>query len=178
MIVVKSGEAFSTPFAISRSEISVANYNLYCNVTNACTNLTQDNNLPATGLSLTSINAYADWLTSTTGNTYRLPTETEWEYAADAGGKTSKKGANCRILKGSKVIKGGALLDIRTGSTNSWGMKNVIGNAQELVMSGTSAVARGGSYDDSHSKCSVTMRVAINSTPDDKTGFRLIQIIN
>ncbi len=176
MVVVPTGDGFSKNFAISKYEISVGDYGKYCAISKTCTPERDKNkhNDPLTNITLEQAKAYAAWLSERTGKTYRLPTTSEWEYAANANGKQTKKDYNCRVALGDKIIKGTGIVSIKSGLSNSWGLKNYIGNVQEWVVDNNTVTARGGAFQDAHSKCEISLSKTHNGEPDDTTGFRLI----
>ncbi len=92
------------PFALGRFPVTVGEWN-QCVAANACTSpLDGDAMAPARNLSWTDAQQYVAWLSKSTGQNYRLPTEAEWEYAARAGtgsrywwgDKIVPKMANCK----------------------------------------------------------------------------------
>ena len=132
--------------------------------------------MPLTNISLAEARAYATWLTMTTCFEYRLPTDVEWQYAADAAGSgASLTNYNCKL--GGGTGKGDALQPVTTGGDNSWGLKHVIGNAQEWVTGSGGTSVRGGSINDGYESCSITLQSPHNGQADAVTSFRLIRAV-
>ncbi len=175
LLVVIPGGGGHEPFAISKYEISNEDYNKYCFLSGQCAVDDEvDDDLPRTGLDYEEMQDYVEWLSDRTGNSYRLPTVDEWEYAARANGDQPPRDFNCRVRMGDQILKGTSLIDVTVGHQNGWGLKNYIGNAQELVTTNGELVARGGSYRDPHSECSYNFVRPHDGQGDEVTGFRVI----
>jgi len=141
------------PFAISRHEITVEQWR-------ACVNSGEcefkdwgerPGDLPATGVSWFSANAFARWLSDKTGQTYRLPTEAEWEFAARAGSKSrfiwdeplelplyvnftpSSAPVAGRCADATQKERFG-VVSVDQCPMNFWGLRHVLGNAAEWVI--------------------------------------------
>ena len=176
LIVVPSGGEFPKPFAVGRMEISNADYAAYCSRTNRCTAPSGAEEYPATGLSIEDARAYVTWLSQVTGAAYRLPTDAEWTYAVSAqGGKTDVSSVNCLVEIGGKKVRGVALEPVQSGSANGWGLYNALGNAQEWVVSGSSALVRGGAFSDNVSSCTAESKRPHADAGDAITGLRVVR---
>ncbi len=135
-------------FAISRFEITFSDYAKFAEATER--ELPSDNrwgrgNRPVINVSWNDAVAYTEWLSEVTGKRYRLPSESEWEYAARAGTETTfwwgEAGAeadgmaNCRRGCNSEYTGLFSSKSAPVGSypANPFGLHDTAGNAAEWV---------------------------------------------
>ena len=104
---------------------------------------TQDGDHPVVCVSWDDAQAYVEWLSDLTGQSYRLLTEAEWEYAARAGTTgmefpyhfgnqfdvTLRDHANFEVSSSGS----GGTTPVGTYAKNRWGLHDVHGNAWEWV---------------------------------------------
>ena len=128
-------------FAISKYEITWDEWEA-CMADGGCTREPDDHKWgkgkqPVINISWKHANNYVKWLSKMTGNTYRLATEAEWEYAARAGTSTNywwgdklkKKYANCR--KCGTEWSGKQSAPVGSFPPNQWGIHDMHGNIWE-----------------------------------------------
>ena len=118
---------------------------------------------PAISISHHGAVAFCDWLTQKTGRRYRLPTETEWEYAARAGTATEWSfGDDPELLKSHgwfRMNSKGKTHAVGSLESNPFGLKDMYGNAAEWCSTSAGKfVLRGGSYSDKRERVSNTYR--------------------
>lgn len=175
LVVIPPGSGNRDPYAIGKLEVTVGEYNLFCQ-NSGCPTLPGDDRLPVTGITLQQAESYLAWLSQQTGARYRLPSSAEWEHAALAGGDQPPKDFNCTVTVGNQTLKGQSLVTALSGRQNGWGLMNYVGNAREWVReSGDTVVARGGAYTDAMSKCDISLREAHGLGADPVTGFRVLR---
>src|SRR5574337_1128785 len=80
-LVVVPGVGGGRPYAMSRAEISINEFNAFCRATGKCAAKSVADpdlgNAPISNISLDQARAYARWLSDLSGFTYRLPTDAE-----------------------------------------------------------------------------------------------------
>ena len=94
----------------------------------------QEDSSPVACVSFVDASRYAEWLTKTTGRSYRLPSEAEWEFAARAGTTTSRpwgdeiqsNRANCHDCGSAWDNKSAA--PVGSFPPNALGLHDMLGN--------------------------------------------------
>jgi formylglycine-generating enzyme required for sulfatase activity len=130
------------PFAIGRYEVTFDEWDR-CVEEKGCKAQPDDREWgrgarPIINVSWADAKAFAAWLSQKTGQTYRLPSEAEWEYAARAGTNTlywwgreiGSRQASCRECgpgSGQQTAKVGSY------PPNPFGLYDTSGNAAEWV---------------------------------------------
>ncbi len=114
------------------------------------------NNQPVVNITLANAKNYIDWLSKKTGKNYRLPTNIEWQYIANAGLKADQIYFNsANICKYVNIIdksycrdNNKVSADVASYLPNPWGLYDVYGNVWELIESINRPIAKGGSWSD------------------------------
>jgi formylglycine-generating enzyme required for sulfatase activity len=130
------------PFAIGRREVTFEEWDK-CAEAGGCKYRPSDRDWgrgdrPVINVSWVDAKAFVAWLSQKTGQTYRLPTEAEWEYAARGGADTTfwwgrevgSRQANCADCNTGEAAR---TVPAGTFKANAFGLFDTAGNAAEWV---------------------------------------------
>lgn len=129
-------------FALSRFEVSFAQYDHFATLTNR--KLPEDDgwgrgSQPVVNVTWQDATAYVKWLRVETGESYRLPSEAEWEYAARSGSQSAFWWGNELLPNRAICDECGSKWDgkqpapIGSLAANPWGFHDLNGNVDEWV---------------------------------------------
>jgi formylglycine-generating enzyme required for sulfatase activity len=144
--------------------------------------------------------AYCEWLSRSTGKTYRLPTEAEWEYAARGGIKSKGYRYAGSNNVGQVAVyyenSNGKAQPVGSKSPNELGVYDMSGNVYEWTAdwygaygsgaqnnptgpaSGTRRVLRGGSWSYFAQNSRVAYRISVSPGGSYRYGFRVASSSN
>ena len=122
-------------FAIGRREVTFAEWDK-CVAAGGCKFSPPDQggrgDRPVTNLSWDDVKEFTAWMSKTTGKSYRLPTEAEWEYAARAGSTTPYWRGNDVGTGNARCAECGGK-PVGSFPPNAFGLYDMAGNAAEWV---------------------------------------------
>ena len=90
----------------------------------------QSDDDPVVALSWHDAMEFIRWLSKETGQSYRLPSEAEWEYAARAG-NSDELPADVPAVAWFKDNSGGRTRPVAQKQPNAWGLYDILGNVWE-----------------------------------------------
>ena len=123
------------PFAIGVYEVTFAEWDA-CAADGGCGGYSPNDagwgrgRRPVINVSWEDAQAYVRWLSAKTGKRYRLPSESEWEYAARAGTRTLFHTGET-ISTDQANYNGCQTVPVDTFGANEWGLHDVHGNVWE-----------------------------------------------
>ena len=138
-----------TGFGLGRTAVTFEQWDA-CVADGACSHVPDDEgwgrgSRPVINVSWNDAQEYVAWLRVKTGRNYRLPSESEWEYAARAGTQDRFNTGDCidtRLanFQGGAPAAGcpggefrGQTLPVASFAPNSWGLHDMHGNVWEWV---------------------------------------------
>ena len=132
----------SQRIAMGRYEVTFADYDRFVSATGRARPGDEGwgrGRRPVINVSQEDAKAYATWLSAQTGKTYRLPSESEWEYAARAGTETAYSWGNEIGVNRANYDGSGSKWSNRKTSPvgsfepNAFGLYDMHGNVWEWV---------------------------------------------
>jgi formylglycine-generating enzyme required for sulfatase activity len=127
-------------FAIGRSEVTFDQWNA-CVAGGGCVSRPGDQGWgqgrrPVINVNMIDALSYVIWLGSKTGQTYLLPAEWEWEYAARAGTDTPWSTGEAILTEDANILNEHArTLPVGAFPPNAFGLVDMYGNVAELTIS-------------------------------------------
>jgi formylglycine-generating enzyme required for sulfatase activity len=191
---------FNYEFFIGKYEVTFGEYEKFAKATKRRISASFiEKDFPITEVSFEDAKAYANWLSEKTGDKYRLPTESEWEFVARAGTKERFFFGNSTKDLGHYAVFENETHPNRIGEKlpNQLNIYDLIGNVWEWCedwyvedysqatrdgsaykIQTDSRVVRGGSWNDVRENLRVTARTGFPQTVKmNDTGFRLVMEI-
>ncbi|MDP3664722.1 MAG: SUMF1/EgtB/PvdO family nonheme iron enzyme [Nitrosomonas sp.] len=123
------------PFALGVYAVTFTEYDRFCSATGRKTPDDNDwgrENRPVINVSWHDAQAYRGWLNEQTGQSYRLPSEAEWEYACRAGTQTPfYTGERINSEQANFGKAHGRTLPVGSFPSNKFGLYDMHGNVWE-----------------------------------------------
>jgi hypothetical protein len=175
-LVVVPTPAGAAKIAIGRTQVSNSDYALYCTRSAHCKTPPGLPGYPLTFISFAEAQGYLEWLSQTSGARYRLPTDSEWQYAVEASYlKRAKAAADCVVELDPNPGKTAIVHATLSGRPNNWGIYNFSGSAAEWVGGESEIGVRGGAYTGKDPRCRAAPQ---SGAPDAMIGFRVVRELN